>query len=171
MVIRWIPTNSSALMGVLSTSRQSSIANAQHDLVQRLRLRAATVQLGNRRHVAALGITFDYNVELAVHMIILRRWAGLSGIAFSLFLLREEFLQPIGLSIHALVRALRVPPRQVSGIVNEKRGVRALMAWRLARYFGSSAELWLGLQQDYELDVARDEAGERIAIEVLPRAS
>jgi plasmid maintenance system antidote protein VapI len=45
------------------------------------------------------------------------------------------------------------------------------MALRLARYFGCSAELWLGLQQDYELDVARDEAGERIAIEVLPRAS
>jgi addiction module HigA family antidote len=55
--------------------------------------------------------------------------------------------------------------------VNEKRGISALMALRLARYFGCSAELWLGLQQDYELDVAQDEAGERIAIEVLPRAS
>jgi addiction module HigA family antidote len=66
---------------------------------------------------------------------------------------------------------LRVPTSQVSGIVNAKRGISALMALRLARYFGCSAELWLGLQQDYELDVARDEAGERIAIEVLPRAS
>jgi addiction module HigA family antidote len=66
---------------------------------------------------------------------------------------------------------LRVSPSQVSGIVNEKRGISALMALRLAQYFGSSAELWLGLQQDYELDVAGDEAGERIAVEVLPRAS
>lgn len=86
-------------------------------------------------------------------------------------ILREEFLVPMGISINALARALRVPPSQVSGIVNEKRGISALMALRLARYFGCSAELWLGLQQDYELDVARDEAGERIAIEVLPRAS
>ena len=62
--------------------------------------------------------------------------------------MREEFLVPMGILINALARALR-----------------------LARYFGCSAELWLGLQQDYELDAARDEAGERIAIEVLPRAS
>ncbi len=86
-------------------------------------------------------------------------------------ILREEYLTPMGLSINALARALRVPPSQVSGIVNEKRGVSAIMALRLARYFGCSAELWLGLQQDFELDVARDEAGERIEIEVLPRAS
>ena len=86
-------------------------------------------------------------------------------------ILREEYLTPMGLSINALARALRVPPSQVSGIVNEKRGVSAIMALRLARYFGCSAELWLGLQQDFELDVARDEAWERIAIEVLPRAS
>ena len=86
-------------------------------------------------------------------------------------ILREEFFQPMALSINALARALRVPPSQVSGIVNEKRGVSALMALRLARYFGCSAELWLGLQQDFELDTARDAAGVRIELEVLPRAS
>ena len=86
-------------------------------------------------------------------------------------IMREEFLAPMGISINALAWALRVTPSQVSGIVNEKRGISAVMALRLARYFGCSAELWLGLQQDYELDVAQDEAGERIAIEVLPRAS
>jgi plasmid maintenance system antidote protein VapI len=47
----------------------------------------------------------------------------------------------------------------------------ALMALRLARYFGTSPELWLGLQQDYELDVARDTAAAKIEIQVLPRAS
>jgi addiction module HigA family antidote len=85
--------------------------------------------------------------------------------------LREDFLAPLGLSINALARALRVPPNHVSGIVNEKRGISARMALRLARYFGTSAELWLGLQQDYELDVARDTAAAQIDREVLPRAS
>ncbi|MCX6598958.1 MAG: HigA family addiction module antitoxin [Acidobacteria bacterium] len=85
--------------------------------------------------------------------------------------LREEFLLPLGLSINGLALVLRVPPSQVSGIVNEKRGISALMALRLARYFGCSAELWLGLQQDFELDQARDLEGQRVELEVLPRAS
>ena len=86
-------------------------------------------------------------------------------------MLREEFLLPMELSINALSRALHVPPNHVSGIVNEKRGISATMALRLACYFGTSAELWLGLQQDYELDLARDENAARIEREVLPRAS
>jgi len=86
-------------------------------------------------------------------------------------ILREEFLQPLGLSINALARALHVPPNHVSGIVNERRGISAQMALRLARYFGTSPELWLGLQQDYELDMARDTAVAKIESEVLPRAS
>ena len=86
-------------------------------------------------------------------------------------ILREEFLVPLELSINGLARALRVPPSHVSGIVNEKRGISALMALRLARYFGSSPELWLGLQQDFELDSAKHAAAERIELEVLPRAS
>jgi antitoxin HigA-1 len=86
-------------------------------------------------------------------------------------ILREEFMNPMAISINGLARALRVPPSHVSGIVNEKRGISATMALRLARYFGTSADLWLGLQQDYELDVARDTAAERIMAEVLPRAS
>jgi addiction module HigA family antidote len=86
-------------------------------------------------------------------------------------ILREEFMKPLALSINALARALRVPPNHVSGIVNSKRGISAAMALRLARYFGTSAELWMGLQQDYELDLARDEAASRIDKEVLPRAS
>ena len=86
-------------------------------------------------------------------------------------ILREDFMKPLGLSINALARALRVPPNHVSGVVNQKRGISALMALRLARYFDTSPELWLGLQQDYELDLARDTAADRIAKEVLPRAS
>jgi antitoxin HigA-1 len=86
-------------------------------------------------------------------------------------ILREDFMAPLALSINALARALRTPPNHVSGIVNEKRGVSAKMALRLARYFGTSPELWLGLQLDYELDLARDTAASQIEREVLPRAS
>ncbi len=84
--------------------------------------------------------------------------------------LQEDFMEPLGISINALARDLHVPPNHVSGIVNRKRGISARMSLRLARYFGTSEELWLGLQQDYELDLARDEVAERIAREVLPRA-
>lgn len=80
-------------------------------------------------------------------------------------------MRPLELSINALARALRAPANHVSGIVNQKRGISALMSLRLARYFGTSPELWLGLQQDYELDLARDMAASRIEKEVLPRAS
>ncbi len=86
-------------------------------------------------------------------------------------ILREDFMEPLHLSINALSRALRVPPNSISGIVNEKRGLSARMALRLARYFGTSPDLWLGLQMDYELDVARDAAARQIEREVLPRAS
>ena len=85
-------------------------------------------------------------------------------------ILREEFMTPLGLSINALARALHAPPSHLSGIVNLKRGISAAMALRLARYFGTSAELWLGLQMDYELDVARD-TKPQIEKQVLPRAS
>ena len=62
-------------------------------------------------------------------------------------ILCEEFLKPMGLSIKGLARDLHVPPSHISGIVNEKRGISAVMALRLARYFGSSPDLWLGLHR------------------------
>ncbi len=86
-------------------------------------------------------------------------------------ILREDFMAPLKLSINALARALRVPANHISGIVNEKRGITARTALRLARYFGTSPELWLGLQLDYELDVAKDTMFAQIEKEVLPRAS
>jgi addiction module HigA family antidote len=63
-------------------------------------------------------------------------------------ILREDFLAPLGLSINGLARSLHVPANHVSGIVNEKRGISARMALRLARYFRTSPDLWLGLQLD-----------------------
>jgi antitoxin HigA-1 len=66
-------------------------------------------------------------------------------------ILREEFMKPRGLSQNALARALNVPPRRINEIVLEKRGITADTALRLARYFGTSAEMWAGLQADYDL--------------------
>jgi addiction module HigA family antidote len=70
-------------------------------------------------------------------------------------ILMEEFMRPFGLSINALARALHVPPNRIGGIVNGKRAISADTALRLGKYFGTSPEIWLDLQSDYELRVAR----------------
>jgi antitoxin HigA-1 len=80
--------------------------------------------------------------------------------------LLEEFLKPMGLSQNQLALAIRVPARRINEIVHGKRRVTADTALRLARYFGMSAEFWLGLQMDYDLDVATEEIGDRIEREV-----
>ena len=72
-------------------------------------------------------------------------------------ILREEFMKPRGLSQNALARALNVPPRRINEIVLEKRSITADTALRLARCFGTSAEMWTGLQADYDLRRARHE--------------
>ena len=85
-------------------------------------------------------------------------------------ILREEFLLPMNLSAHALAIALRLPAPRINDIAREKRGVSADTALRLARYFGASAEFWLGLQADYDLKMARQTAGDAIAREIEPMA-
>lgn len=85
-------------------------------------------------------------------------------------ILREEFMKPLGLSQNALARALNVPPRGVNEIVLEKRGITADTALRLARYLGTTAEMWTGLQSDYELRLARYEKQRQIEREVEPMA-
>jgi addiction module HigA family antidote len=85
-------------------------------------------------------------------------------------ILFEEFMKPLGLSQNALARTLRVPPRRINEIVLGQRGISAYTALRLARYFGTSAELWTGLQADYELRLARRAAEAQIQREVQPLA-
>ncbi len=85
-------------------------------------------------------------------------------------ILREEFMKPRGLSQNALARALNVPPRRINEIVLEKRGISADTALRLARYFGTSAEMWMGLQADYDLRLVRYEKARTIEREVEPLA-
>lgn len=70
-------------------------------------------------------------------------------------ILFEEFMQPLGVSINALAREIAVPPNRISEIVSGKRSITADTALRLGKYFGVSAELWLSLQVDYDLRVAK----------------
>lgn len=86
-------------------------------------------------------------------------------------ILREEFMLPRGLSQNALARALRVPPRRINEIVLEKRGITADTALRLARYFGTSAEMWAGLQADFDLRLARFGKQKQIERDVTPLAA
>ncbi len=65
-------------------------------------------------------------------------------------ILREDFLNPMEISINRLVRDIYVPPGRISEIVNGKRGITADTALRLGRYFSVSPELWMGLQTEYE---------------------
>ena len=83
-------------------------------------------------------------------------------------ILLEEFMRPLGVSINKLARDIDVPPGRISEIVNGKRAVTADTALRLGRYFGVSPEIWLNLQADYELRVARRDAGKKIEARVKP---
>ncbi len=78
----------------------------------------------------------------------------------------EEFMKPLGLSQTRLGRDLGVSPRRINEIVHGKRSITADTALRLSRYFGTSAEFWLGLQADYDLDTTADRLAERILREV-----
>ncbi|MCX6025034.1 MAG: HigA family addiction module antitoxin [Chloroflexi bacterium] len=80
--------------------------------------------------------------------------------------LLEEFLKPIGLSQSRLALSIGVHARRVNEIVLGKRGITADSALRLAKFFGNSAKFWLGLQMDYDLDVASDALGRRLDHEV-----
>jgi antitoxin HigA-1 len=75
-------------------------------------------------------------------------------------ILFEEFVKPMGISINKLARDIVVPPGRISAIVNGKRA--ADTALRVSKYFGVSSELWLGLQADFDLRVAKRTVGARI---------
>ena len=80
--------------------------------------------------------------------------------------LSEEFLVPLGLSQNRLALDIRVPARRINEIVHGKRRVTADTALRLAKYFNMSAQFWLGLQMDYDLDIAHDQLSEKLNSEV-----
>lgn len=86
-------------------------------------------------------------------------------------ILEEEFLAPFGLSAYALARAISVPRNRITGIMRGERAITADTALRLARFFGTSPEFWLGLQMDYDLETTRAALGARLDREVTPRAA
>ena len=81
-------------------------------------------------------------------------------------ILFEEFLKPMGLNQNRLALDIRVPARRINEIVQGKRRITADTALRLAKYFSMSAKFWLGLQTDYDLDVAEDKLVDRLDKEV-----
>lgn len=85
--------------------------------------------------------------------------------------LAEEFLKPLDMSVNALALALRVPATRIGAIVKGERSVTADTALRLSRFFGNSAEFWMGLQATYDLTKARMESGRSIERDVPPRVA
>lgn len=84
-------------------------------------------------------------------------------------ILLEEFLKLLGMSMNKLAEELHVPANRVTQIVEGRRSITGETALRLARYFGTSPEFWLGMQKDYDLQVARDEFEIEVEREVQPR--
>ena len=81
-------------------------------------------------------------------------------------ILREEFLDPMGISQYRLAKDINVDPRRINAIIQGKRAITADTALRLARFFGTSERFWLNLQAQYDLEVERDELGSRLEKEV-----
>jgi addiction module HigA family antidote len=84
--------------------------------------------------------------------------------------LAEDYMAPRGLSANRLALDLRVPANRISDLIRGKRAVTADTALRLARYFGTSATLWMNLQAHYDLEVAKDAFGRQIEREVMVAA-
>jgi len=78
-------------------------------------------------------------------------------------ILREDFLEPLGITQNRLATTIGVPPRRINEIVHGKRSITADTALRLAKAFGNSAQFWLNIQDRYELDIAADKLGDTLA--------
>lgn len=83
-------------------------------------------------------------------------------------IIREEYLDPLGITAHALAMELRVPAPRINDIVRERRAVTPDTALRLARYFGTTAQYWLNLQSAFDLKQAENDLGKKIEQEVRP---
>jgi antitoxin HigA-1 len=83
--------------------------------------------------------------------------------------IREDVLEPLGMSVNQLAKALGVTATLLNEIVRGRRGITADTALRLARYLGTSPEFWLGLQLEYDLRLARKARLKQIERSVRPR--
>ena len=80
----------------------------------------------------------------------------------------KTVLEDAGISANALAHALRIPANRLTEIINRKRSISADTALRLARYFGTSAQMWMNLQAKFDLESAQDALADRIKSEVQP---
>ena len=83
-------------------------------------------------------------------------------------ILREDFMEPLGISINKLSRDLSVPPNRISEIVNGKRSITADTALRLERYFNIEAQFWLNLQTEYDLRLIKRKIWSDIELRIIP---
>ena len=83
-------------------------------------------------------------------------------------ILREDFMEPLGISINRLSRDLSVPPNRISEIVNGKRSITTDTALRLQRYFGVEAQFWLNLQTEYDLRMMKRKIWSDIEQRIIP---
>jgi addiction module HigA family antidote len=81
-------------------------------------------------------------------------------------ILKEEFLEPMGISQYRLAKDISVPPRRINEIVHGKRAITADTALRLGRFFNMSPQFWLNLQTRYDLEVTEDQLDNRLENEV-----
>ena len=77
-------------------------------------------------------------------------------------ILMEEFIKPFGISQYRLAKDISVPPIRINQIVHGKRAISADTALRLSKYFGTTAQFWLNLQNHYDLEVESDKLGEKL---------
>lgn len=85
-------------------------------------------------------------------------------------ILQTEFLEPMGVTQYRLAVDLKIPHSRVTAIIHGRRAITPDTALRLSRYFGTSAEFWIGLQQEFDLRKARAESGKDIELQVTPLA-
>ena len=86
-------------------------------------------------------------------------------------ILQNDFLEPLGLTAYRLAKQLGVSRPTITQIVARRRGVTAEMALRLARYFGTSAQVWQNLQSQYDLVVETTKIGKSVLQKIRPRES
>jgi addiction module HigA family antidote len=82
-------------------------------------------------------------------------------------IIKEEYLEPLNMSVNALAVALRVPAPRINDVVRQKRGVSIDTALRLARYFNTTAQFWMNLQISYDLKIAKQNIT-KIEDEIVP---
>ncbi len=83
-------------------------------------------------------------------------------------IIKEEYLEPLSMSVNALAIALRVPASRINDVVRQKRGISIDTALRLARYFNTTAQFWMNLQISYDLKIARKNMA-KIEDEIIPQ--